>query len=321
MGTEVERAAEFSGGEGWERRLKRAGGEVSGFSEERCCPFPLIVVERGHRVCRNCSTVLEREIVAEQRRAFSQSEVESRRRTEVTWRSFGERTVIPTKGVDARGNRIPSSKMPLLRRLSKINASLVGGRERNLWTAEPRLKRICAALALPDAVSKMAWKIYVTCKDEDLLRGRGIDQFVAAAVYAAVRICGLPRVLDDVKGVSEARAASIQKALRYIVQRILPQLGFRYRRVEPRQLIFRFGEDLGIGFPVRVRAWRMLDKAFSAGASAAGRDPSGFAAAALYLSAKSDSGGKRTQREIAETAGVTEVTLRSRVKEILGQVA
>jgi transcription initiation factor TFIIB len=44
-----------------------------------------------------------------------------------------------------------------------------------------------------------------------------------------------------------------------------------------------------------------------------GKDPRGLAAAALYLSCVKNR-DKRTQKEVAEAAGTTEVTLRNRVK-------
>jgi len=50
-----------------------------------------------------------------------------------------------------------------------------------------------------------------------------------------------------------------------------------------------------------------------------GRGPTGIAAAALYVSALIH-GEKRTQREVADVAGVTEVTIRNRYKELLEEL-
>ena len=46
-----------------------------------------------------------------------------------------------------------------------------------------------------------------------------------------------------------------------------------------------------------------------------GKGPMGIAAAALYIASVS-TGHRRTQREIAEACGVTEVTIRNRYKEV-----
>ncbi|MHA2029028.1 MAG: transcription initiation factor IIB, partial [Candidatus Kariarchaeaceae archaeon] len=48
----------------------------------------------------------------------------------------------------------------------------------------------------------------------------------------------------------------------------------------------------------------------------AGKDPTGLAAAAIYIAGILE-GERRTQREIAETATVTEVTVRNRYKELV----
>ena len=50
-----------------------------------------------------------------------------------------------------------------------------------------------------------------------------------------------------------------------------------------------------------------------------GRGPVGLAAASLYV-ASLLTGEKRTQREIADVVGVTEVTIRNRYKEIIDKL-
>ena len=47
-----------------------------------------------------------------------------------------------------------------------------------------------------------------------------------------------------------------------------------------------------------------------------GRGPAGIAAAALYVSALLND-EKKTQREVADVAGITEVTIRNRYKELI----
>ena len=51
----------------------------------------------------------------------------------------------------------------------------------------------------------------------------------------------------------------------------------------------------------------------------AGKDPMGMAAAALYIACVQNS-EKITQKEIAEAAGVTEVTVRNRYKALKEQL-
>jgi transcription initiation factor TFIIB len=65
---------------------------------------------------------------------------------------------------------------------------------------------------------------------------------------------------------------------------------------------------------VVVDAIKIVMEAKKRGVSS-GKDPSGLAAAALYLAALKH-GFRKTQKEIAQIAGVTEVTVRNRYKEI-----
>jgi transcription initiation factor TFIIIB Brf1 subunit/transcription initiation factor TFIIB len=66
---------------------------------------------------------------------------------------------------------------------------------------------------------------------------------------------------------------------------------------------------------VRKLAGDLIRKAKSQGLLMEGKDPKGFAGAALYLSAKKHSISK-TQIEIAFNAHITEVTLRMRAREL-----
>ena len=50
-----------------------------------------------------------------------------------------------------------------------------------------------------------------------------------------------------------------------------------------------------------------------------GRGPAGIAAAALYVAALIND-EKKTQREVADVAGITEVTIRNRYKELLDKL-
>ncbi|MHA1750413.1 MAG: transcription initiation factor IIB, partial [Promethearchaeota archaeon] len=59
----------------------------------------------------------------------------------------------------------------------------------------------------------------------------------------------------------------------------------------------------------------LLKKATQRGLAKMGKDPKGLAAAALYMCAKKTK-ERKTQTQIAEVSRVTEVTLRTRAKQI-----
>jgi transcription initiation factor TFIIB len=64
----------------------------------------------------------------------------------------------------------------------------------------------------------------------------------------------------------------------------------------------------------QAKAIKIVEQSRNAGLNS-GKGPSGIAAAALYISSLMVN-DKKSQRDIAEVAGITEVTLRNRYKEL-----
>jgi Transcription initiation factor TFIIIB, Brf1 subunit/Transcription initiation factor TFIIB len=78
--------------------------------------------------------------------------------------------------------------------------------------------------------------------------------------------------------------------------------------------ISRIAEQLKLSGEVVKTAIEILQKAKRAGITA-GKDPAGLAAAAVYIASLMH-GDNRTQKDFAVAAGVTEVTVRNRYKEL-----
>jgi transcription initiation factor TFIIB len=83
---------------------------------------------------------------------------------------------------------------------------------------------------------------------------------------------------------------------------------------DPAKSITKVASKAGVGEGTRRRALEILSRARQAGLSA-GKDPAGLAASALYV-ASVLAGERTTQRDIAMAAGVTEVTIRNRYKNL-----
>ena len=76
--------------------------------------------------------------------------------------------------------------------------------------------------------------------------------------------------------------------------------------------------DLGLSVEAQFKAVRIIEEASNNGLTS-GRNPAGVAAAAVYIaSALVDE--RKTQRDVAEIAGVSEVTIRKRCKELTEQL-
>ena len=149
----------------------------------------------------------------------------------------------------------------------------------------------------------------------DLLQTRLVhveDIFIIAALlYTTCREEGAPRTLDEISKASGINKKDIGKTYRYIARK----LHIRILPAKAQDYVPRFGSLLGLSEKVQVRAVDVLNHATRYDVTS-GKGPIGVAAAALYIAAVLE-GEKKTQREVADIIGVTEVTIRNRYKEMV----
>jgi transcription initiation factor TFIIB len=165
---------------------------------------------------------------------------------------------------------------------------------------------MASALGLPRNVRETAAVVYRDAVDKNLIRGRSIEGVAAAALYAACRQCSVPRTLDEI--------AEVSRVSRKEIGRISRELGLKLLPTSPIDYVPRFCSGLTLKGEVQSRAVEILRQAGERELTS-GRGPTGVAAAAIYISSILG-GERRTQREVAEVAGVTEVTIRNRYKEL-----
>ena len=269
----------------------------------------------GERVCGTCGLVVTETIMdtGPEYRVFNIQEANDRRRTGTGYSMSiydkGLSTVI--KGdKDASGKRLDYETQRRMRRLqrqdnrSKINET----QSRNLSIAMAELDRMVSELHLPKSVKENAALIYRKALNKDLIRGRSIDAFVAASVYAACRILKVPRPLKEVTKISKRLHSEVAMTYRLIHK----ELKLRPPVDGPFKFIPSIAAKLEINQPTEQLALNILKKADEIKALT-GKDPRGLAAAALYMACQ-ETKEKRVQRVIAKAAGTTEVTLRNRYR-------
>ena len=131
---------------------------------------------------------------------------------------------------------------------------------------------------------------------------------IASSLYAACRDAETPRTLNDVAEAANVKRKEISRCYRLLHH----ELEFKMPVVDSIQCIARISSKLEINEKTKRFAVKIL-KETQERKESAGKDPMGLAAAALYLSCVKN-GMSVTQREIADVAGVTEVTIRNRYK-------
>ena len=172
------------------------------------------------------------------------------------------------------------------------------------------LDRMASAMGLPRNVRETAAMIYRKAVNKNLIRGRSIEGVVAASLYAACRQCNVPRTLDEVASSSRVGRKEIGRTYRFMTR----ELSLKLMPTKPQDYVQRFCSELKLSGDVQAKAADILKDANKKELTS-GRGPTGVAAAAIYI-ASILCNERRTQREVADIAGVTEVTIRNRYKEL-----
>ncbi len=292
--------------------------EVEGLCPE--CGSPNLVhdYERAEMVCERCGLVIERDFIdmGPEWRAFDSEQRMKRSRVGApmtyTIHDKGLSTMIDWRNKDFYGKSISSRSRAQLFRLRKWQRRIrvSNATERNLAFALSELDRMASALGLPRNVRETAAVIYRKAVEKNLIRGRSIEGVAAAALYAACRQNSVPRTLDEISEYSRVGRKEIGRTYRFIAR----ELGLKLLPTSAMDYVPRFCSALGLSGEVQQKAIEILRQAQEKELTS-GRGPTGVAAAAIYI-ASILSGQRRTQREVAEVAGVTEVTIRNRYKEL-----
>src|SRR5256885_3767836 len=138
-------------------------------------------------------------------------------------------------------------------------------------------------MVLPRHVRENAAVLYRRASTKNLIRGRSIDEVVAATLYASCRQSGVPRTLDEIASKSSVDRKSIGRTYRTLVR----ELGLKLLPQSPRDYIARFCNRLELDMDVQRKAKEILDKV-EKDELASGVAPSGVAAATIYISARSE---------------------------------
>jgi transcription initiation factor TFIIB len=273
--------------------------------------------EKGEVICKECGLVVEEKMIdfGQEWREFDADSAARRRRTgaPMTYTQY-DRGLGTEVGRKVDLYQLKAKDRNKFFRLRKWQYRISTAIERNLKLALGELKRVSSYLKLPDSVEEEAARIYTLAVQRGLVRGRSMESVVAGALYAACRRHEVPRTLDELSEASGIEKKEIGRTYRFVTR----ELGITILPSNPADYIARFASALKLNAETQSKAIEILDKAQKAELTS-GRGPTGIAAAALYVSALIHA-EKRTQREVADVAGVTEVTIRNRYKELLDEL-
>jgi transcription initiation factor TFIIB len=274
--------------------------------------------DMGEYVCGRCGLVIEENIPSPEAewRAFTPQERDARARagtpTNYSHYDKGLSTVIRVER-DAFGRSLsPKVKQQMWRlRRWQTRSKVYASQSRNLMLAMSELQRLSDVLYIPSSVHDMAAIIYRKTLNEGLVRGRSISGMVAGGLYAAIRFSKLPRTLKEIAEASQRTQKEIARSYSVIVR----NLDMRMPIDDPIYYVTKVAKKAKVSSDVEGLAIHLI-KIAKKNYATTGKDPSGLAAAILYLSARMLK-EKVTQARLAKAANVTEVTVRNRKRDLM----
>lgn len=278
-------------------------------------------MEAGEEVCCECGLVISNDIVdhGAEWRAFELSEFSRSRAgqalTPALW-DGGQSTSFNCFR-DGTGKPLALKTADKMYRLKKYdNRSKVNDTQtRNLSIAMAELSRLATSIHLSDTAKNNAAILYRKALNRDMIRGRSIDSFVAACVYATCRLHAIPRPLKTIAKESHRDVGDVARTYRLLIV----EMGLKMPLNESEKFVPGIASRLNLKRGTEQQAVDILRVAKQK-QELTGKDPRGLAAAALYLACLRNR-EKRTQKEVASAAGTTEVTLRNRVKGLEGALS
>jgi transcription initiation factor TFIIB len=278
--------------------------------------------DTGETICGDCGLVVYEQMMDKgpEWRAFTQQEKTSRSRvgapTTYSIHDKGLSTTISQVDRDAYGRKLSLSTRLQMWRLRKwqIRSRVRSSSDRNLAQAMSELDRLTGVLYISPQVKEKAAVLYRRALEKGLVRGRSINSIAAASLYVACRTSATARTLNEIAEASLVDRKDVGRCYRLLLQ----DLEVKMPIADPLTYISKIAEKNHVSGKTQGAAIAILREA-RAKRVVAGKDPMGLAAAVLYIACLQNN-EKITQKDIAEAAGVTEVTVRNRYKGLKTQL-
>jgi transcription initiation factor TFIIB len=287
---------------------------VMSFTVSQCCPEcdGRVRDEGTETVCERCGLVLGEDPIdhGPEWRSFDDDDTDPSRTGAPLTRSRHDRGLSTNIGYSARLKGRKRRRIVRMRRHHN-RSKIATKKERNQVYAFTEIRRLTGTLQLPEPIRDRACVLFESAQEIDLLRGRSLEGFAAAAVYATCRTESVSRTLNEIVETARASEAELKTAYNALNR----EIGLPTGPIDPGEYIPRFACELGLPRSIERHACELVAEAHDNGL-VAGRNPSGVAAACLYTAAQENC-YDLTQADAADVAGVTPVTLRSTYYDLI----
>ncbi|MGI0081837.1 MAG: transcription initiation factor IIB [Nitrosopumilaceae archaeon] len=283
-------------------------------------------VHNGEKICSGCGLVAMEQMSdygPESRGANLEEKMKLARATGQTTYSqhdLGIRTEIAIGTRDFSGKTINSEVANQMHNLRKWQTRIrvSSPRERRLANILSKIGETCQALSLSKNVLETASMIYRNFEGQFEAKGKSVACMSAATIYMACKQCDVVRSLDEIckaTGSSKEESMNVKLTAKYY-RMLVMELG---SKTAPVVTMDKYISKIANLAKLEVRVERLaaeIAEKTQDHTLADGKAPNGLAAAYLYI-ASILLGQSVLQRDVSSIAGITEVTIRNRCKEIL----
>ncbi len=283
-------------------------------------------IHSGEKICSGCGLVAMEQMPdygPESRTTNLEDKMKSARATGQTTYSqhdLGIRTEIALGTKDFSGKTISSDMANQMYNLRKCNTRIreASPRERRLANILSKIGETCQSLSLPKNVTESASMIYRNFEGQAEAKGKSVACMSAATIYMACKQCDVVRSLDEIcnaTGSTKDEKMNVKLTAKYY-RALVMELG---SKTAPVVTLEKYISKIANLAKLDVRVERLAAEIAEKTENheiADGKAPNGLAAAYLYI-ASTLLGQSILQRDVSSVAGITEVTIRNRCKEIL----
>lgn len=283
-------------------------------------------VQNGEIICSGCGVVVADQMVdygPETKSSNLEDRMKLARATGQTTYSqhdLGITTEISISTKDYSGKTINHEVANQMHNLRKWQqrVRVSSPRERRLANVLSKMGETCDGLNLSKNILETASMIYRNLDGRIDVKGKSVASITAATIYIACKQCNVVRSLEEIcRGICAPKdvKSKTKLAAKYYRTMVMEMGQLNAPVVTMDKYISKIANMTQTEVRVERLALEIAEK--TKGSNIAdGKAPNGIAAAYLYV-ASVLLGQNVLQRDVSSIAGVTEVTIRNRCKEIL----
>ncbi|MFM9876085.1 MAG: transcription initiation factor IIB [Nitrosarchaeum sp.] len=291
------------------------------------CQSSLLVddVQSGEIICSGCGIVVADQIVdygPETKGTTEDGKNLARASGQTTYsqHDLGITTEISTSTRDFSGKTINHQVANQMNNLRKWQqrVRVSTPRERRLANVLSKMGETCDSLNLSKNVLETASMIYRNLDGHIDVKGKSVASITVATIYMACKQCDVVRSLEEIcRGICAPKdvKSKTKLAAKYFRTMVMEMGQLSAPIVTMNKYISKIANMTQTEIRVERLALEIAEKTKDSNI-ADGKAPNGIAAAYLYV-ASVLLGQNVLQRDVSSIAGVTEVTIRNRCKEIL----